>query len=162
MSNSKPIEVRIGEMLRERELLLATAESCTGGLIGQRITSVAGSSDYYAGGVITYSNAAKSTLLDVDEDVLAEYGAVSAPVAKAMAAGVMQKLAADIAVSTTGIAGPGGGSREKPVGLVFIGLALRGKAPIARKCRFDGNRKEIQMAASQTAFEMIQHSLVPE
>jgi nicotinamide-nucleotide amidase len=161
MNNSKPIEVKIGEMLRERELLLATAESCTGGLIGQRITSVAGSSDYYAGGVITYSNAAKSTLLDVDEDILAEYGAVSAPAAKAMAAGVMQKLAADIAVSTTGIAGPGGGSKEKPVGLVFIGLARRGKPAIAKECHFKGGRKEIQMAASQTAFEILQYSLAP-
>jgi len=149
-------------MLQGRGLTLATAESCTGGLIGERITAIAGSSAYYAGGVITYSNAAKTALLGVSEEILEKHGAVSRPVAEAMAAGVMEKLSADIAVSTTGIAGPGGGSQEKPVGLVFIGLARRGKPIIASECRFSGNRKEIRMAASQTAFEMIQHSLVPE
>ena len=149
-------------MLRGRGLTLATAESCTGGLIGERVTAIAGSSEYYAGGVITYSNAAKTALLGVSEEILEKHGAVSSPVAEAMAAGVMEKLAADIAVSTTGIAGPGGGTKEKPVGLVFIGLARRGKPVIAREFRFTGNRKEIRMAASQTAFEMIQLSLVPE
>lgn len=162
MNDNKPIEAAVGDMLRERGLVLATAESCTGGLIGERITSVAGSSDYYAGGVIAYSNAAKTALLNVDEAVLAEHGAVSAPAAEAMAAGALAQLNADIAVSTTGIAGPAGGSEDKPVGLVYIGLALCGQPATARKCIFEGNRKDVQMAASQTAFEMIQHCLVSE
>ena len=162
MSNNKPIEAAVGGMLRERGLVLATAESCTGGLIGERVTSVAGSSDYYAGGVIAYSNAVKTALLNVDEAVLAEHGAVSIPVAEAMAAGVLAQLNADIAVSTTGIAGPAGGSEDKPVGLVYIGLDLRGQPATCRKFIFEGNRKDVQMAASQAAFEMIQHYLVSE
>jgi len=155
----KSIEIEIGESLLKRGLVLATAESCTGGLIGQRVTAVSGSSGYYAGGVIAYSNAVKVELLGVSEADLEEYGAVSAPVAEAMAYGVMERLGADIAVSTTGIAGPTGGSDEKPVGLVYIGLALRGGLTVAHECHFKGNRGKVRMAASQEAFEMIQHYL---
>lgn len=183
----KSIEMQIGDVLSSRGLMLATAESCTGGLIGQRITDVAGSSGYYAGGVIAYSNAVKIELLGVGEDVLEKSGAVSEPVAEAMAAGVLNRLNADIAVSTTGIAGPGGGTKEKPVGLVYVGLAagILGEANMrergggtpapenlnglilprdrmyitVRECRFEGNRREVRMAASQTAFEMIQQHL---
>ncbi len=128
-------------------------------MIGEMVTGVAGSSGYYAGGVIAYSNAVKVAMLGVSEDVLEKYGAVSAPVAEAMAVGAMERLGADIAVSTTGIAGPTGGSDEKPVGLVYIGLALRGGVTLSKKCHFEGNRSKVRMAASQTAFEMIQHYL---
>jgi len=155
----RSIEIKVGELLLKRGLVLATAESCTGGLIGQRVTDVSGSSGYYAGGIIAYSNAVKVELLGVGEDILEEYGAVSAPVAEVMAVGVMERLGADIAVSTTGIAGPLGGSEEKPIGLVYIGLALRGGVTISQKCHFEGNRSKVRMAASQEAFEMIQHYL---
>jgi PncC family amidohydrolase len=153
-------EVVIGDQLRAKGFKLATAESCTGGLIGQRVTAVSGSSDYYAGGVISYSNAVKSSLLGVSEHDLNAHGAVSAPVAIAMAAGVLDRLDADVAISTTGIAGPGGGTAEKPVGLVFIGFAARGQEPQARECRFEGNRASVRMAASQAALEMLQDYLL--
>ena len=153
------IEIEVGEMLGARGLVLATAESCTGGLIGQRITDISGSSGYYVGGVIAYSNAVKVGLLGVSDGILEKYGAVSAPVAEAMASGVMVRLGADVAVSTTGIAGPTGGSSEKPVGLVFIGLVAKDGFSTVQECHFEGNRSKVRLAASQTAFEMIQHYL---
>ncbi len=153
------IETTLGKLLGAKGLTLATAESCTGGLIGQRITAVSGSSDYYAGGVIAYSNDVKMALLDVPEAMLLEHGAVSAPVAEAMAEGVRTRLDADLALSTTGIAGPTGGTEDKPVGLVFIGMAIRNRRATARKHRFDGNRDAVRMAASQAALEMLQSSL---
>ncbi len=156
------IEQSVGELLRTLGLTLATAESCTGGLIGQRITAVSGSSEYYGGGVIAYSNAVKTALLSVPEPVLAEHGAVSAPVAEAMASGVLHALSADVALSTTGIAGPTGGTAEKPLGLVFIGFAARGKSPIALEYHFDGNRETVRMAASQAALKMLQHYLASD
>ena len=156
------VEVEVGEFLRAKELTLATAESCTGGLIGQRITAVSGSSEYYAGGVIAYSNGVKTALLGVPKPVLAEQGAVSAPVAEAMAAGVMAALGADVALSTTGIAGPTGGTAEKPVGLVFIGLAARGQPPVTHEHHFEGNRDAVRMAASQAALKMLEHYLASD
>jgi PncC family amidohydrolase len=112
-----------GRLLLERGWLLATAESCTGGLIGHLVTNVPGSSRFYLGGAIAYANAAKETLLGVPPEVIAAYGAVSAPVARAMAEGVTRVLAAQVGLSVTGIAGPTGGTPDKPVGTVFIGLA---------------------------------------
>ena len=109
--------------MAERHLTLSTAESCTGGLIASTITDVPGSSEYFLGGVVTYSNPAKRQLLDVPEKSLAQFGAVSAPVAIAMAQGARRLLGADIAVAATGIAGPGGGTLTKPVGLVYVALA---------------------------------------
>jgi PncC family amidohydrolase len=117
------IEYRIGKALSARGLTLATAESCTGGLIGHRITNVAGSSAYYLGGVIAYDNRIKAGLLGVSEADLASYGAVSEPVARQMAEGVRTRFGADYAVAVTGIAGPGGGSEDKPVGLVYVAVA---------------------------------------
>jgi len=155
----KSVEIEVGEMLQKRGLVLATAESCTGGMVGERITDVSGSSGYYAGGVIAYSNGVKVAMLGVGEDVLEKHGAVSAPVAEVMAVGVMQRFGADIAVSTTGIAGPSGGSEEKPVGLVFIGLAAKDGFSTVEECHFEGNRAKVRMAASQAALEMIQHYL---
>jgi PncC family amidohydrolase len=154
------IEVAVGALLRARGLVLATAESCTGGLIGQRITAVSGSSGYYAGGVITYSNPIKTALLGVSETILAQHGAVSGPVAEAMASGALSRLDADVAISTTGIAGPTGGTPQKPVGLVCIGMAVRGAPPTSRAFHFEGNREAVRMAASQAALEMLQSYLV--
>ncbi len=120
-----PLELQVGMLLCRRGLTLSTAESCTGGLLGHRLTNVSGSSDYYLGGVIAYANATKIALLRVDAPLLASEGAVSAAVALQMAIGVRRRLRADIGIATTGIAGPTGGSPEKPVGLVYIALVAR-------------------------------------
>lgn len=153
------IETKVGQMLREKGLLLAVAESCTGGLISHRITSVAGSSDYFSGGIVAYANEVKVAMLGVREMTLAENGAVSTAVAKEMAEGVLRKLNADVAIATTGIAGPGGGTATKPVGLVFIALATEGEAEV-REFRFDGDRMSIKRVASDAALEMIYNSLL--
>jgi nicotinamide-nucleotide amidase len=112
-----------GRLLRERGATVAVAESCTGGLIAEKLTDVPGASDYFLGGVVAYANAAKQNLLGVPEALIAEHGAVSEPVARAMAEGVRARFDADIGVATTGISGPDGGSAEKPVGLVHLALA---------------------------------------
>lgn len=120
---------------------IATAESCTGGLIGGAITAIEGSSSVFTGGVIAYDNRVKSSLLNVDQDVLAKHGAVSEPVAKAMALSALNELGVDLTVSVTGIAGPGGGSEDKPVGTVWIGIAHRTADDLivrARLCSYGG------------------------
>lgn len=122
-SNDKGLAVVVGELLKEKGLCMATAESCTGGLLGDRITNIPGSSEYFQGGVIAYSNQMKHKFLRVKEDTLKEYGAVSAETAQEMAEGIQGNMNADIGIAITGIAGPGGGSQEKPVGLVYLGLA---------------------------------------
>ena len=123
LSIEAPIENQIGDLLRQRGYKLAVAESCTGGLVGHRITNVAGSSDYFTGGVIAYAYEAKVKLLGVSWDTLKTFGAVSRETVLEMAAGVRQSLEADIAISASGIAGPGGGLPDKPVGTIWIGLA---------------------------------------
>ena len=117
------LKVYVGRLLRQRGLTLVTAESCTGGLLGHWLTDVPGSSDYYLGGIIAYANTAKVALLGVDAALLAQEGAVSEAVALQMAAGARERFAADLGLSTTGIAGPAGGTAVKPVGLVYIALA---------------------------------------
>lgn len=121
------IEIKIGETLRQKCLLMGTAESCTGGNIAGRVTSISGSSDYFAGGIIAYCNEVKHRLLGVSEVDLQKYGAVSRPVVEQMALGAIRVLGCDCAVSTSGIAGPGGGSPEKPVGTVWIAAAYKEK-----------------------------------
>lgn len=120
---NEPTVIRLGRGLRELGLTVATAESCTGGLVSSLITDVAGSSDYFLGGAVTYANSAKATILGVDPSLLASYGAVSSEVAHAMAQQVRHLFGADIGVAVTGIAGPGGGTPEKPVGLTYIHLS---------------------------------------
>lgn len=117
--------VAVGQLLTERGETLSTAESCTGGLIGHRITSVAGSSTYYKGGVISYSNEIKERVLGVDGELLERHGAVSEPVVRQMAEGVRRLMDTDYGVATSGVAGPGGGTAEKPVGMVWIAVATR-------------------------------------
>jgi nicotinamide-nucleotide amidase len=134
------LEIVVGRLLRERGLTVALAESCTGGLIGHRLTEVSGSSRYFERGLVVYSNAAKQTLLGVPEALLARHGAVSAECAEAMARGVRAMAGTDLGLSATGIAGPEGGSPAKPVGTVFLGLA-DARAATVRRYRFDRDRE---------------------
>lgn len=141
----------LGPRLRAGGLRLATAESCTGGLIAALITQVPGSSDYFPGGVVSYADAAKTALLGVSPELLASDGAVSEAVALAMAQGIRRRLGVDLALSVTGIAGPGGGSPAKPVGTVWIALAGPGVGAEARLHRFQGPREAIQAQAAEAA-----------
>ena len=118
-----PLEEELLTLCTTKHLTVATAESCTGGLLADRITDVSGSSDYYLGGVVSYAYSAKETLLGIDHDLLLREGAVNETVARRMARAVRERLGADVGIGITGIAGPGGGSPDKPVGLVWIGLA---------------------------------------
>ncbi len=136
---------------------LAVAESCTGGLLGERLTNIPGSSDVFLGGVIAYHNDVKLDLLGVRTEDLVEYGAVSEQVALQMASGVREKLGADVGVSVTGIAGPGGGTAEKPVGLVWIAVHASGVK--ARRFHVGGDRAEIRQRAAQAALEMVRRAL---
>ncbi len=140
---------------RARGLMLATAESCTGGLIAAALTAVAGSSDVVERGFVTYSNAAKTEMLGVPEALIAAEGAVSAPVARAMAAGALARSRASIAVSVTGVAGPGGGTEAKPVGLVWFGLAVRGGAVVSERRVFPGDRAAVRAATVAHALALI-------
>lgn len=140
---------------RAEGLKVATAESCTGGLIAASLTEVPGSSDVFERGFVTYSNEAKTEMLGVPASLIAEPGAVSEPVARAMAEGTLAFSRADIAVAITGIAGPGGGTPEKPVGLVFIGAARRGQPAIVERHVFAGDRAEIRRATVHRALELL-------
>jgi nicotinamide-nucleotide amidase len=142
--------------LRSRRLRVATAESCTGGLVAALFTDIPGSSDVVECGFVTYSNDAKHELLDVPQDMLAQHGAVSEPVARAMAAGALAHSHADVAVSITGVAGPDGGTAEKPVGLVHLAAARRGGPTLHRECRF-GNigRSGVRLASVEVALQLV-------
>jgi nicotinamide-nucleotide amidase len=143
----------------ERGLTVGTAESCTGGLVAHVLTEVAGSSGYFVGGIVSYSDAAKEHLLDVPQDVLAAHGAVSAQVARAMADGARKRLGTSLAVAITGIAGPDGGTPDKPVGLVFI--ALEGAIGTrVRRLHFPGSRDRVRHQACQAALEMMRRGLL--
>lgn len=152
--NDECLEKVVGTLLRERGWKLAAAESCTGGLIARRIASIPGASDYFDRALITYSNRAKMDLLNVPGKMLEEHGAVSEPVALAMAEGARKEAGADVAVAVTGIAGPTGGSPEKPVGTVFIACAT-GLGNVAEKHVFYGNRGRVQESAAQAALSLL-------
>jgi len=154
MAYTENIEVQIGNILSHRGLTMGTAESCTGGQIAHLITSIAGSSVYFLGGVVSYSNQVKQEVLGVSEDSLIKYGAVSLPVVEEMVRGVMELLHCDCAVATSGIAGPGGGTPEKPVGSVWIAAAYREKIKTSF-FHFNGNRQEIISEAANTALTML-------
>ena len=154
MTSSGTLETLVGRRLTTREATLATAESCTGGLIAHRITNVSGASGYYLGGVVSYSNDVKVRELGVSADDLAAHGAVSEPVARQMAEGVRARFGADYAVAVTGIAGPTGGTEEKPVGLVFIAVA-GGDGTRVTCSQFTGARKAIKEQTAQAALQAL-------
>lgn len=148
------LEEIVGRLLKERQATLAVAESCTGGLVAHRMTNIPGSSEYFERGVVVYSNQAKTELLEVPKELLAELGAVSAPVAEKMAEGMRHLSRATIGLAITGIAGPAGGSADKPVGTVFI--ALSGPDGTAsRRYQFWGDRDQVKMISAQTALEWV-------
>jgi nicotinamide-nucleotide amidase len=140
---------------RAKGFMLATAESCTGGMVAAALTDIAGSSDVVERGFVTYSNAAKSALVGVPQELIAAHGAVSQEVAAAMAAGALQHAPVDLAVSITGIAGPGGGSAGKPVGLVWFGSGRRGGAIATEHHVFPGDRAQVRLAATRRALELL-------
>lgn len=144
---------------RARGVLLAMAESCTGGLIAAALTAIAGSSDVVDRGFVTYSNEAKTELVGVPEELIAAHGAVSEKVARAMAEGAVARSRAAIAVAVTGVAGPGGGSAAKPVGLVWFGLARRGGPTIAESHVFPGDRAAVRQATVVRALALIRAAL---
>jgi len=152
------LEELVGQSLRAHNFSLAVAESCSGGLISHRLTNIPGASDYFMGGVVTYSNQAKMELLQVLPETLDQHGAVSAPTARAMALGARELFHTPIALSTTGIAGPSGGSPEKPVGTVFLGLALPDRVQ-TRQCLFHGSREQIKTLTAQTALDWLRREL---
>jgi len=144
----------IAQLLISKKIMIATAESCTGGLIGHSLTNISGSSEFFERGIISYSNQAKIELLGVSEQALEKFGAVSEEIAKAMAEGVRKNASVDIGLATTGIAGPTGGSKEKPIGLVFIGLSSEHDT-IVKQYNFKGDRLENKYSTLHQALHML-------
>lgn len=163
MSETHELASRVLELCRARKVMVATAESCTGGLVAAAITDLPGSSVALERGFVTYSNAAKSELLGVPSETLARFGAVSAETAEAMAAGALACSRAEAAVSITGVAGPGGGTPEKPVGLVWFGIASRGRAARAHRRDFAAtSRGAVRMAAAREALRLLAEELAAD
>ncbi len=152
-SATEHLAAELGRALLARGWRIATAESCTGGLIAGAITDVAGSSEWFERGFVTYSNAAKEEMLGVPRAMLDEHGAVSEPVARAMAEGALARSSADSAVSVTGVAGPGGGTPAKPVGMVCFAWARRGSATSSRTHHLAGNRADVRAASVAIALQ---------
>lgn len=157
-TGNQEMEEVVGRLLNERGKTLSVAESCTGGLIGHRLTDVAGSSNYFQGGVVSYSNRSKADILDVDPKTLEAHGAVSAETAEEMARGIRERMKADLGLAVTGIAGPEGGSREKPVGTVYIGLNSSDEV-FSRRYRFWGRRKQVKLNTSMMALDWVRRYL---
>lgn len=155
MDNLEILAQKVYEHLKAGELTLATAESCTGGMIASYLTSVPGVSDYFGYGFVTYANEAKQKLLGVSADTLKKYGAVSPQTVCEMAEGAMKVSGAGMAVSVSGIAGPGGGTTEKPVGLVYMGFAREGKETVFEKLTFSGDRQTVRRKTVEYVFETI-------
>ena len=161
------LESVVGDLLRAAGQTLVAAESCTGGLLAERITRVAGSSDYFLGGAVVYTDELKTRLAGVPAELLAAHGAVSEPVARALAEGIRRNLGGDWGVGITGVAGPGGGSAEKPVGTVHLAVAgpVRSRdggqdiAVTHRKVRFPGDRERIRFQSSQLALDLLRRAL---
>jgi nicotinamide-nucleotide amidase len=149
----KNLAQKVGETLMQRGLKLATAESCTGGWVSQAVTAVPGSSDWFDCGFVSYSNTAKQKMLGVDLSVLEKSGAVSEPVVAQMAEGALRNSDADIAVAISGLAGPGGGSENKPVGTVWFAWAIEGHPTVTCLSFFNGDRDEIRLQAVEQALE---------
>jgi nicotinamide-nucleotide amidase len=154
-SAHRQLATRLLDLCRARGLRLATAESCTGGLVSGCLTAIPGSSDVFDLGFVTYSNAAKTAVLGVLPDLLSRFGAVSEPVAVAMAEGALAAAAADLSIAVTGISGPGGGSAERPVGLVHFATARRGEGARPHREVFAGDREAVRLAAVGRALELL-------
>lgn len=157
--NRDSMERVVGRLLQEKGITLAVAESCTGGLISEKLTAIPGSSCYFLGGVVSYANSLKSSYLGVAKDILEQRGAVSREVAEQMAVGVREGSAADIGLAVTGIAGPDGGSDEKPVGTVYIGIATPNGKWVS-KFLFEGNRHQIREITAQTGLDLVRKYLI--
>lgn len=157
--DNESLEEVTGNLLRRKKLSLAVAESCTGGMLGETLTTIPGSSDYFKGGIISYDGEIKEKLLGVPHTLLTRFGEVSEPVAKAMAEGVRKKCNSDIGLSITGIAGPTGGSQEKPVGLVYIGLADAGQT-LVQKHYFHNGRQAIRLRSVRRALNMLRLHII--
>ena len=155
MTDTRTLAETVLDLCRRRGWKLATAESCTGGMIAAALTDIAGSSDVVERGFVTYSNEAKTDLLGVPALLIAQHGAVSEPVARAMATGALSHAPVDVAVSVTGVAGPGGGSAEKPVGLVHFGAARKGGPVKTEHQIFNGDRDAVRAAATKRALELL-------
>jgi nicotinamide-nucleotide amidase len=150
---------RVIEALRTKFRKVTTAESCTGGLVAAAITSIAGSSDVFEFGFVTYADMAKADLIGVDAALIKRHGDVSVEVAQAMAEGALATASADLALSITGIAGPGGGSPAKPVGLVFVGCAIRGAATLVQRHEFgDIGRDEVRLASVRAGLKLLEEA----
>lgn len=149
----KTLERCIKDLYVKKGLTLAVAESCTGGLISSRLTDVPGSSDYFVGGIVSYANSAKVKLLGIQASVIKKHGAVSGQTARRMAQGARRRFAADVGIAVTGIAGPGGGTKEKPVGLVYM-AAASGERVTSKKCFFSGSRPEIKKRSADAVLRL--------
>ena len=152
---------KVATHLQEHGWVLGTAESCTGGMVAALCTALAGSSSWFEGGVVSYANAAKIGLLGVEPDLIDLHGAVSQPVAESMALGTLKALNVDISIAITGIAGPTGGTEEKPVGTVWVAVGMRHPKPsaISRRFVFKGDRQQVRLGATQTALYLILETL---
>ncbi len=158
-ADEETLEGAVGALLRRRRQTLAVAESCTGGLLGHRVTDAPGSSDYFRGGVIAYANLLKEGVLSVPAGLLKKHGAVSSPAAAAMAEGARRLARATYGIGVTGIAGPSGGSRRKPVGLVYIALSAPERTPV-RRHQFSGDRQTVKLRATQAALDLLRRYLL--
>lgn len=150
---------KVGVALKSHSAVLATAESCTGGGIAQAVTAVAGSSEWFGCGYVTYSNEAKQQMLGVSSDVIKAHGAVSEAVVRQMAEGALHKSGADIAVAVSGVAGPGGGTKDKPVGTVWLAWAVRGEPTVATGYLFLGGREQVRNQSIEKALEGVESLL---
>lgn len=159
-SRGGTLEQAVVDLLRGKNQTLALAESCTGGALADRVTDVAGASEVFLAGYVTYANEAKEDTLGVPSQLIAEHGAVSEPVAAAMAEGARRKARSAFALSTTGIAGPGGGSETKPVGTVFVALAAEGSPTIVRKCYFPLDRKTFKHMVTSAALDLLRRHIL--
>jgi nicotinamide-nucleotide amidase len=154
------LEHVVADALTLNQATISTAESCTGGLLAERLTRIPGSSNYFLGGVVSYSNALKSAWVDVPATMIESHGAVSAEVAAALADGIRRRTGSTLGIGITGVAGPGGGTPEKPVGLVHIALANGTAAPVERGMNFPGDRERVRWQATQTALDMIRRYFI--
>ena len=157
-SEGAPMAEVVGQGLRRDGATLATAESCTGGLVAEQITAIPGSSDYFDRGFVTYTNQAKIDLLGVGEDILRDHGAVSEPCARAMAEGARTRARTTYAVAITGVAGPGGGTPEKPVGLVYVAIATPDRT-VVRRVSWPGQREQIRAISAMAALDLLRRAL---